>query len=953
MNRPLGKTTEAVEAVAPPLVDFCRTRLAECRDRVRNEPKYNPVSQLAFELSRKLEAGQISRGDLYALADDLCRASLQARAERLAAHVGPLDRDENRRRLKAAILRLVGDGPVTPATLTTLARRTLGIVFTAHPTFLLSTPLRKTLAATASGSPVASWPAPFGPDKRIALVDEHEAAMASLDSAKAALTEFSIAAIEILKERGHADWRHARIGYVGLGTWVGYDLDGRTDIRWVDSFRFRLTEKIRQIARYEAELTRIAALCQDEPQVADDLEALASRLSWTRAATERSLAGFSGDALDPKAVAAAANAMTGDHPNKAVRIAPFVKDLQRIADRASEATAVRLVALMSEMEALSFGVGEVHLRINATQLHNAIRHHLDLESDDHFNGRSMIERLGALMRDCKPLAINFGSIDIETKTAMRQFLLAAQIQKHIDADSTIRFLIAECETPATVLCASYFARLFGIDRSLDVSPLFETPKALEGASRFFDVMFENPEYREQVRRRGRLAIQTGFSDAGRFMGQITAVLAIERVHGHLARAVERHGLQDVEILIFDTHGESAGRGAHPKSFADRAYYVMSPWARRQFAERGLRLHHEVSFQGGDGYVHFQTPELSLATVTRLVEADAEWADRAGEDELYARTNFSYDFFRRLAAYHGTMLEDRSYHRALGSFAQGLLNETGSRKSRRQFDVAGGEVHQIRRIRAIPHNAMLQQLGYPVNVVAGFGTAIKGDEDRFAETYASSDRLRRLTDLVVHVKRLASIKSLNAFANLYDPAFWSSRPYPEAEQHLSEPCLYIAQLLQNDDREVALNALAVSMRLDAIHLHRLLALVGLHVDDHSVEERDRIALLQAVRIALLQHMFLMAARVPRFSTRNDVSREDIMELVFSLRIPEAIAMLRDTYPVNATDISSYPLDEPRTYPQDRVAHYADITEELIDPMEEVYRVILSIGTAIALEFGAHG
>lgn len=144
-----------------------------------------------------------------------------------------------------------------------------------------------------------------------------------------------------------------------------------------------------------------------------------------------------------------------------------------------------------------------------------------------------------------------------------------------------------------------------------------------------------------------------------------------------------------------------------------------------------------------------------------------------------------------------------------------------------------------------------------------------------------------------------------------------------------------------------------MRLDAIHLHRLLTLVGLKVDDHSGEERDRIALLQAVRLALLQHIFLMAARVPRFSTRNDVSREDIMELIFSLRIPEAIAMLRDTYPVNATDISSYPLDEPRTYPQDRVSHYADITEEMINPIEEVYGVIQSIGVAIALEFGAHG
>jgi phosphoenolpyruvate carboxylase len=467
-------------------------------------------------------------------------------------------------------------------------------------------------------------------------------------------------------------------------------------------------------------------------------------------------------------------------------------------------------------------------------------------------------------------------------------------------------------------------------------------------------MFGIPEYREAVRKRGRIAIQAGFSDAGRFMGQITAVLAIERLHGQLARACERHKLNDVEVLIFDTHGESVGRGAHPTSFADRCYYVMSPWARRQFADRGLKLTHEVSFQGGDGYLYFTTPELALATITRQIEADAGWHDLASEDAFYTRTAFSFDFFRRLLAYHTTMLDDRSYHRALGAFAQGLLNDTGSRKLRRQFDVSGGEVHQIRRIRAIPHNAMLQQLGYPVNVIAGFGGAVKGEEDRFKEVYDASDRLRRLTAAVLHVKRRSSIKTLAAFATLFDPAFWSSRPYSGSEgAEMAEPCLYIAQLLQKDDREIAINALAVSMRLDAIWLHTVFDTVGLNADHAERSERERLALLQSIRLALLQHLFIMAARVPRFSTRNDVSREDIMELIFSLRVPEAVAMLRDTYPVNATDIGTYDLTEPRSYPAERGASYVDIANKLINPIERIYGSILSISATIALEFGAHG
>jgi phosphoenolpyruvate carboxylase len=380
---------------------------------------------------------------------------------------------------------------------------------------------------------------------------------------------------------------------------------------------------------------------------------------------------------------------------------------------------------------------------------------------------------------------------------------------------------------------------------------------------------------------------------------------------------------------------------------------MSPWARRQFESRGVALKHEVSFQGGDGFLYFETPELALASVARLLEAEVAWRDQPASDPFYSNTTFSFDFFRRLAAFHGRLLDDHSYHKALGSFAQGLLNETGSRKSRRQFDVSGGEVHQVRRIRAIPHNAILQQLGHPITVIAGFGVAVRGDEDRFIDAYAKSDRLRRLTSHVVHVKRRSSIKALAAFATLFDRAFWSTRPYAGAEPHLAEPCLFITQLLEGDDRATALNDLAVKLRLDAIWLHRILDAAGLDLGKALSESRERLDMLQAARLALLQHIFLMAARVPKFSTRNDVSREDIMELIFGLRIPEAVALLRDAYPVNAVRMESYALAEPFTYPGDAPSNYATIAESLIDPIEETYRTILAIGTAIALEFGAHG
>ena len=170
---------------------------------------------------------------------------------------------------------------------------------------------------------------------------------------------------------------------------------------------------------------------------------------------------------------------------------------------------------------------------------------------------------------------NFATLDLETATAIRQFALTAQIQKHVDKETPIRFLIAEAESPATILIAVFFAKLFGVDNITDISPLFETPSGLENGARIMERLVEEEAYREYVGGRKRLSIQTGFSDAGRFIGQIPATLAIERYYNGLAALVDKAKLDGVETLIFSTHGELVGRGAHPGTLYTRLHYLMT------------------------------------------------------------------------------------------------------------------------------------------------------------------------------------------------------------------------------------------------------------------------------------------------------------------------------------------------------------------------------------------
>ena len=119
------------------------------------------------------------------------------------------------------------------------------------------------------------------------------------------------------------------------------------------------------------------------------------------------------------------------------------------------------------------------------------------------------------------------------------------------------------------------------------------------------------------------------------------------------------------------------------------------WTRRRFVRAGIRLEPEVSFQGGDGYLFFGTPELALATLTRFAEMPPGEADAdAPADPFYRRTDLSLDFYRAIRNHQHAHLESRTYARAVTAFGLGLLNPTGSRVSRRQSDISAAAMSAI-------------------------------------------------------------------------------------------------------------------------------------------------------------------------------------------------------------------------------------------------------------------
>lgn len=165
-----------------------------------------------------------------------------------------------------------------------------------------------------------------------------------------------------------------------------------------------------------------------------------------------------------------------------------------------------------------------HTRLNATQLHNIARQRLNITDNPDIPAqrRALISRMNEALDTVEPVEIDFGSLLMEQASAGRLMMTVRQILRHIDRTSPIRFLIAETETGYTLLTALWLARLYGVEDMIEISPLFETQDALENGEQIIEEALRSPHWRAYLQRTRKLSLQFGFSDSGRYVGQLAA-----------------------------------------------------------------------------------------------------------------------------------------------------------------------------------------------------------------------------------------------------------------------------------------------------------------------------------------------------------------------------------------------------------------------------------------------
>lgn len=918
--------------------------IVQARSDAREDPFGNPVLRVTLWLTRKMDRGEVTLADTAALIRQLGRAALADRAARVAAYVG-LERDETA--AYAALARRVADEASASAQpfeayAAALARVRFAAVFTAHPTFGMSRAVAHALAELASneGEATALRAADlsFRPDAAITLQDEFEQARFSVRNARDAIDRLNAAFLAEARARWPRRWRELRPRALLLASWVGCDTDGRTDIGWWDTLRYRLESKRGQFFRLLEKLPEAPATAEVRALVEDALAAVERQLALCPPLNSKP---------EIAALQAFSLALVGEREAALPEASKLVAALDKaIVLAEDEATAEALILARAGVIAHGVSIALPHFRLNASQLHNAMRGviSLDEEPAQPAQRRAFLAAVNQALAKVKPTPVDFGALAVERASAARMMMMVAQIVKHVDGSRPVRFLIAETETGYTLLSALYLARRFGIADLVEISPLFETSDALEQGPRIIDEALRSPHWRDYLKRHGRLCVQFGYSDSGRYIGQVAATFWVERLRSRILELLQRYGLTDIELVIFDTHGESAGRGAHPDSLSDRLAYLDPEWPRRAFAKAGVKVTRETSFQGSDGYLLFGTKGLAGATVARIAEAVFADAAAGADDPIYAEPDFATEFFQTVREEMTHLVDDPGYAALIGTFGPSLLDKTGSRPAARQSDAGGPAViRHPRELRAIPNNAILQQLGWLANSVHGIGQAAARAPDLFASMRESSERFGRAYRLAANAMANSDLDVLRAYLDTLDAGSWFDRARRTEKEGRRDELLAVAETLARLDLAPALRRLFWRFASDRLKLKEAAG--------EPPAMPVRLVALHTLRLSLLHRIWLSATHIPDFRPHAGVTRELLLERILRLDMAGALALLGQIFPLNPDPALGLDFGEPAG-PREGGA-YAAFHRDVVEPMRECFGLLREVSGAIQHEIGAFG
>ena len=962
--------------------------LDKIRSGAEKDPFSNSITMLALDISRRLEKNKLNYSALEALIQRLAVGSFGLRADRLKSYMGSTDPKKNMNAISKIIRSQAYSGKKLirfDEFTAKLNKEIFGIVLTAHPTFGMTYNLMVELAKLATSKDKNRllkdkdlkkivkevFKTEQRPEKNITLDFEHQLSKTALKFLQQSLKTFYTVILNVSKELYPEEYFKVSPQILRLHTWVGYDVDGRGDIFWNDSFSKRLEVKIDQLILYNETIDRIHNLAKNN-HLKKSLLKIKKIFSDSVFYNKKALIKFSNKQIndDIELIKEVSNFM---HKYKAklltkagdivLQINDLIENFVKKENLINQKVIDELIIFRIEIENFGLGLGRTHLRLNANQLNNAISKEIDLKGDpnDPSNKRTYLNIISKMIDKVRPVKINFGSIYEENMNARRYFMLTKQIIKYIDEDQPIRFLIAECDYSLTVMTALYFSKLFGVEEKIDISPLFETEKGLATGHDLIRTLIKNHNFKKYILKRKKLTVQTGFSDAGRYLGQSAAVLSIENLQRKIAKSLFDENMNNVKLLIFNTHGESIGRGGHPVSLKDRLKYVNCDFTRKRLIDWKIELIQEMSFQGGDGYQYFMNHDLALASISRIVEFCFSDESLIKDDPLYDSSDFGIEFVNTIKNFNTEIMDDPNYATLLNVFGSNLTHSTGSRSVKRHVDSSIKTLaYHPSQTRAIPQNSILQQLGMLANSLGGIGRYIRKDPKKFIKYYGKSERFKRIMDIVQHAFAFSDIEVLKAYIDCFDPGMWLSWSTRTADSERSENMKEVANLLEKFDVHWRLHKVYRNLHQEYMEIRNWILgrkLKGrIAVGRGRVIEkeiRDELLLMHGIRVAIFHEIFLLSVRIPKFSDQAGTSREEIIAKLIRFDITDAVGILRKIFPVGKIKTSYSGFSDKSNYVSEININYTKEEKNIFKQLEALYECARRVSNGITHFIGAVG
>ncbi len=962
--------------------------LDKIRSGAEKDPFSNSITMLALDISRRLEKNKLNYSALEALIQRLAVGSFGLRADRLKSYIGKIDKKQNTEIIRKIITNLAFE---KKKKLTfkefncKISKEIFGIVLTAHPTFGMTYNMMLELAKLATsknnnkkltdkelkGIVKEVFKTEQRPEKKITLNFEHSLSMSALKFLQTSLGTFYEVIIDVSKKLFPSDYHRITPQIFRLHTWVGYDVDGRGDIFWNDSFSKRLQVKVEQLDIYKKKINKIIKLNKDK-HCGIELSKIKNIITNAIQTNAEVLKKFSenGFVNDFNSIKKVSNFL---HKNKDKLLTNTLLIREKISyvinylfekDSNKNKNIINEILIFKiELSNFGLGLGRTQLRLNANQLNNAISKEINLSGDpnDPSNKLTYLNIISKMIDNVKPVKINFGSIYEENMNARRYFMLTKQILKYIDENQSIRFLIAECDYPLTVMTALYFSKLFGVESKIDISPLFETEKGIEIGDDVIRTLLRNSNFKKYILSRKKLTVQTGFSDAGRYLGQSAAVLSIENLQRKIAKAMHDLNITNVKLLIFNTHGESIGRGGHPVSLIDRLKYVSCNYTRKKLVDWKIDLIQEMSFQGGDGYQYFMNHDLAFAAISRITEFCYNNNSSEKSDALYDSVDFGIEFVNTIKNFNTEIMDDPNYAALLNVFGSNLTHSTGSRSVKRHIDSSIKTlVYHPSQTRAIPQNSILQQLGMLANSLGGVGRFIGKDPKKFVRLYNNSDRFKRVMDIVQYAFAFSDIEVLKAYIDCFDPGMWLSWSTRTADSERSKNMKEVANLLEKFDVHWRLNKVYRGLHQEYMEIRNWI--LGRKLSGRIAvgrgrviekEIRDELLLMHGIRVAIFHEIFLLSVRIPKFSDQAGTSRDEVIAKLIRFDVFNAVETLRKIFPVGQAKTSNIGFSDKSNYVSEGNINYTKEEKNIFQKLEALYECARRVSNGINHFIGSVG